>query len=548
MHVAAAMFTPASLIAAATRASAPGVLSMSITRSTAMSREPTPSRHGRACRRTRGANDRMRGCADACVPLLARAAVRRGRRALRRAAAGLPRRAGGGSAALVHALVERPARRRSLGRRTRATSIRGLVCRRRLGRARHAQRGRGSGAPGRSARLHRGARHERRRRSLPAAARDPRRPDAVGRLGRQAARRGVRDVRAAASRRGRRCRRRRGAAPPDGPRAGARVRPARRARAGAALAGPRDGATSSDMTPEAGAAAALVSDLCAWIDRLFPDVDRGERLKGALTDSFGSSDDDRAVTAELCREVETIAHGFSRHLALEYVADGSLVLDTQPPGWPPHDPRDVQLRAGSVGHVAGRADGVGVLALDGLDPVDIAAPYLEAAFALLRGARAVVLDLRRNGGGDPGAMTLVLDWLLGGEPTHISDVIYRDRARQWWTTGRLADRALPRETPLSVLVGEHTFSSGEALAYHVQSQRRGSIVGRATPGAADHVTPVAVSGHGRALLPEARVRDAVTGANWEGTGVLPDIACEPAEALTVAADAPGCGETPPAGR
>src|SRR5882672_5793063 len=37
-HVAAAMFTPASLIAAATCASAPGVFSMSMTRSTAMSR------------------------------------------------------------------------------------------------------------------------------------------------------------------------------------------------------------------------------------------------------------------------------------------------------------------------------------------------------------------------------------------------------------------------------------------------------------------------------------------------------------------------------
>ena len=35
-QVAAAMFTPASLIAAATPASAPGVFSMSMTRSTAM--------------------------------------------------------------------------------------------------------------------------------------------------------------------------------------------------------------------------------------------------------------------------------------------------------------------------------------------------------------------------------------------------------------------------------------------------------------------------------------------------------------------------------
>jgi hypothetical protein len=38
------------------------------------------------------------------------------------------------------------------------------------------------------------------------------------------------------------------------------------------------------------------------------------------------------VTDDLCREAETVAHDFSRHLALEFVADGSLVPDTEPPG------------------------------------------------------------------------------------------------------------------------------------------------------------------------------------------------------------------------
>lgn len=290
------------------------------------------------------------------------------------------------------------------------------------------------------------------------------------------------------------------------------------------------------MSPEeAETAQALASHLCAWIDRLFPDLDRAERLKRALGARFGN--DTRAVTADLCREIEAVAHDFSRHFALEYVADGTLVPDTEPPGWPPQDPRDVQLRAGSVGEVRRRDDGVGVLALDSLDSVHIAAAYLEAAFALLRGSRGVVLDLRRNGGGDPGTMTLVLDWLLGGEPTHISDVIYRHRTRQWWTTGRLADLALRRDTPVTVLLSERTFSSGEALAYHIQSQGRGRLVGERTPGAADHITPVCISGHVRALLPEARVRDAVTGTNWERTGVVPDVPCKPAQALEAAIEA-----------
>jgi len=284
------------------------------------------------------------------------------------------------------------------------------------------------------------------------------------------------------------------------------------------------------VTTEAGGSArALVSTLCGWIDRLFPDADRGERLGRALGERFG--DDTRPVTGELCREIEVVAHGFSRHFALEYVADGTFVPDSEPPGWPPQDPGEVRLRAGSVGEVTRRPDGLGVLALDSLDGVHIAAPYLEAAFALLRGARGVVLDLRRNGGGDPGTVTLVLDWMLGAEPTHVSDVVYRDRTRQWWTTGRLAGLALPRETPAAVLIGERTFSSGEALAYHVQSQGRARLVGQRTPGAADHITPVRVSRHVRALLPEARVLDAVTGSNWEGTGVVPDTVCEPADAL-----------------
>jgi hypothetical protein len=286
------------------------------------------------------------------------------------------------------------------------------------------------------------------------------------------------------------------------------------------------------MISERGTVGALVFDLCAWIDRLFPDADRGERLKRALEERFGA--DARAVTEDVCGDMEAVAHAFSRHLALEYIADGSLVPDSEPPGWPPQEPGEVQLRAGSVGAITRSPDGVGVLELDSLDSVHLAAPYLHAAFALLRGARGVVLDLRCNGGGDPGTVTLVLDWLLGAEPTHICDVLYKDRTRQWWTTGRLADLAPPPDMPVTVLVSERTFSSGEALAYHLQSRQRARVTGHRTPGAADHITPVCLTSHVRAFVPEARVRDVVTGTNWEGTGVVPDVICEPSQALKAA--------------
>src|SRR3954462_4172877 len=112
-------------------------------------------------------------------------------------------------------------------------------------------------------------------------------------------------------------------------------------------------------------AAALTSGLCEWIDRRFPDPDRGARLKRALEASFG--DDTRVVSRELCDEIEAVAHAFSRHFALEYVEDGTLVPDRDPPGWPPQEAGEVVLRAGSVGDVRRLPDGVGVLALDSLD-------------------------------------------------------------------------------------------------------------------------------------------------------------------------------------
>ena len=101
-------------------------------------------------------------------------------------------------------------------------------------------------------------------------------------------------------------------------------------------------------------------------------------------------------------------------------------------------------------------------------------------------------------------------------------------------------RAAPRR-PAAALIGPRTYSSGEALAYHFQAQRLGPLVGERTPGAADHVTPIALAAHVRANLPRGYVVDAVTGANWEQTGIVPDVPCPEGEALERALEQLGSG-------
>lgn len=276
----------------------------------------------------------------------------------------------------------------------------------------------------------------------------------------------------------------------------------------------------------------VVGRLVTWFDRLMPPDGRRDTLISTLRAGFG--DDDGPATAERLAEVERHAWTVSRHVALFVDPAGTEPPTVDEPAWPPPDPDDVRRRAANVTRVERLADGTGLLRIDGLDAVGLAQPYVDAAFGLLRGAGRIVLDLRRNGGGDPGTVALIAGWLLGDASVKLSDVVYRDRVRQWWTPQRPPGTALRQD--VDVLVGPGTFSSGEALAYHLRSRGRVRVIGEATPGAADHVLPVRLAPTVLAHVPNARVVDAVSGGNWEGTGVLPDLPCPADEALDRALD------------
>jgi len=147
----------------------------------------------------------------------------------------------------------------------------------------------------------------------------------------------------------------------------------------------------------------------------------------------------------------------------------------------------------------------------------------------------LIVDLRRNGGGEVATLALLAEFILGTGIQQLSTVRYHDRPdHQWWTSGLLGDRHIGRDVPVAVLIGPATYSSGEALAYHLQARDRVRLFGQGTPGAADHVTPIRVAPSVVALIPEGTTRDAVSRTNWEGVGVAPHVVCQDEDAESVA--------------
>ncbi|HST37294.1 MAG TPA: S41 family peptidase [Allosphingosinicella sp.] len=180
---------------------------------------------------------------------------------------------------------------------------------------------------------------------------------------------------------------------------------------------------------------------------------------------------------------------------------------------------------------AERLDGnIGYLRIDRFAPAREAGPAIEAAVAMLAATEALVIDLRYNGGGH-GDTTALLAGLLLPEPARMSDVIARDGTMQVWTPVGLSGRYT---RPVYVLTSARTFSAAEGFAYNLRALGRVKIVGERTRGGANPVTRTLLSARFWAMLPVAQTRNPITGGNWQGTGVVPDIESPADQALAVA--------------
>jgi Peptidase family S41 len=177
---------------------------------------------------------------------------------------------------------------------------------------------------------------------------------------------------------------------------------------------------------------------------------------------------------------------------------------------------------------------VGYVKFDAFMSPEICAATVEAAMAFVAHTRALIFDLRDNGGGQPAMIAFIASYLFD-RPTHLNDIYnrYRNTTTQFWTIPSLPGKRLSRE-PVFVLTSHRTFSGAEEFCYDLENLRRATIVGETTGGGAHPVRGYAVADYFQVVVPGSEAINPITHTNWEGTGVQPDVKVPAADALTVA--------------
>ena len=140
------------------------------------------------------------------------------------------------------------------------------------------------------------------------------------------------------------------------------------------------------------------------------------------------------------------------------------------------------------------------------------------------GGDAVIIDLRGNGGGNSDAANLFSKSFLAPDPDPARATLPASRARDPHWIGK----------PTYLLVDGGDASAAEAVAYGAQQENTATIVGSTTYGGANNNRKFPIAPQFVLSVSYNRPVNPISGTNWEGVGVKPDIDVEGEQALEAA--------------
>ncbi|SDG90225.1 N-terminal domain of Peptidase_S41 [Lentzea fradiae] len=277
----------------------------------------------------------------------------------------------------------------------------------------------------------------------------------------------------------------------------------------------------------------LCSQLASYY--VFPDVadEVAKVLRARHAEGVYSGLDDQGFAKLVTEDMQTV--NGDKHLRLLH-SEEEVPETGEDEAWDPEEyRRAAEQDAFGIRRVERLEGNIGLLELSLLHPAEFATPAFIAAMTILAHTKALIIDLRENGGGDPNTVALVCSYLFD-EPVHLNDIYNRpdDSTRQFWTLPHVPGPKFGGTKPVYVLTSARTFSGAEELSYDLQQNGRATLVGETTKGGAHPGSRYRVGPHLKSSIPNGRAVNPVSGTNWEGVGVVPDIAVPAGEAFDVA--------------
>ncbi len=272
----------------------------------------------------------------------------------------------------------------------------------------------------------------------------------------------------------------------------------------------------------------VVGEVIALVGEHYVDPDAATRISQVVAAALAGGRygaDERSLAEAVTADLQSV--NGDKHLRLLYHADP---LPEREHGDDAADyaamARWADQTCGGVARVERLPGNVACLDLQPvLFPTAICGDAIAAAMSLVAPAEALIIDLRHCLGGEPTMAAFLCSYLHGPDPAELTGLYERksQRIRQSWTLPFVPGRRFGATKPVYVLTSATTFSGGEQLAYDLQQLARATIIGERTKGGAHAREGFRVHPHLEATISVARAVNPVTGGNWEGTGVTPDI-------------------------